>query len=313
MSTTSARPIRITLLDQAISVLSSRIRGSLESRAARSEAKENSALGSRRFLFQEMRGDILNSLWALRGWGFTKEFCKLPAVTKRPRNLPLTRHSPRRRVFIHVARPTSTRKFPYELREIRSQGASLCLPTKMAVEADMSEVVTMLCSHTRLERERALSLFEVRLKDSKGFPATDGKVVSLHEALLSLLDPATGEVWERKLGGLTGCKLVVTSGLGSDSFCESARRNALRLMHDDEPRVRSASGSYQSLTSRGVRIRFAVLLPVIHCSLYLTSEKVVLPPAQSCEGCNSSEISDKESRPHWRLEKYCITRRRIIR
>ena len=106
----------------------------------------------------------------------------------------------------------------------------------------MDDILSLLCSHVKLERDKGLQGLEEKLKDSSNFTADDKKVEELLNSLTELVE-STDRGWEAKHGGLIGSKAVILNNLGSDGFCEALRQQALRLIHDDEARVRIASGN----------------------------------------------------------------------
>ncbi|XP_068751859.1 uncharacterized protein [Montipora capricornis] len=105
----------------------------------------------------------------------------------------------------------------------------------------MDDVLSLLCSHVKLERDKGIQQLEEKLKDSLNFTSDAQKLEDLQNSLTALVQ-SSDRGWETKHGGLSGSKALILSHLGSDDFCESLRKQALRLMHDDEARVRTASG-----------------------------------------------------------------------
>ena len=102
-------------------------------------------------------------------------------------------------------------------------------------------ILRFLCSHTKLERDRGLAALEQKLKEPAGLFADEEALGGLQSSLLDLVK-SSDKGWETKQGGLLGTKLVILDGKCSDNFCETARNAALGLLHDDEARVRLASG-----------------------------------------------------------------------
>lgn len=105
----------------------------------------------------------------------------------------------------------------------------------------VDDILSLLCSHVKLERDRGLQALEEKLKDSSNFTSDVKKVEDLQNSLTEFVT-STDRGWETKQGGLLGSKAVILNNLGSDEFCEALRNQALQLMHDDEARVRIASG-----------------------------------------------------------------------
>lgn len=112
--------------------------------------------------------------------------------------------------------------------------------SKMA-DKTMDDILSLLCSHTKLERDKGLQVLEEKLKDTSDFSSDSQRVTDFQNSLASLVD-STDRGWEAKHGGLIGSKVLIRNNLGSDDFTEALRKQALRLMHDDEARVRIASG-----------------------------------------------------------------------
>ena len=106
---------------------------------------------------------------------------------------------------------------------------------------DIDSVVTLLRSHVKLERDRGLQCLEEMLKNSSEFSSDVGRVDELQCSLTALVS-SIDRGWEAKHGGLLGAKCVLLNKLGSDVFCDYLRKHALILMHDEEARVRIASG-----------------------------------------------------------------------
>ena len=105
----------------------------------------------------------------------------------------------------------------------------------------MDDILVLLCSHVKLERDRGLQTLEGMLKDSSKFASDVKKVEDLQNSLTEFVT-STDRGWETKQGGLLGSKAVILNKLGSDDFSENLRKQALQLMHDDEARVRIATG-----------------------------------------------------------------------
>ena len=112
--------------------------------------------------------------------------------------------------------------------------------SKMA-DKTMDDILSLLCSHTKLERDKGLQALEEKLKDTSNFSSDSQRVTDFQNSLASLVE-STDRGWEAKHGGLIGSKVLIQNNLGSDDFTEALRKQALRLMHDDEARVRIASG-----------------------------------------------------------------------
>ena len=105
----------------------------------------------------------------------------------------------------------------------------------------MDDILSLLCSHVKLDRDKGLQDFEEKLINTSDFIADIQKLEELQNSLTALVE-STDRGWEAKHGGLMGSKAMIQNNLGSDDFCEGVRQQALRLMHDDEARVRIASG-----------------------------------------------------------------------
>ena len=105
----------------------------------------------------------------------------------------------------------------------------------------MDDILCLLCSHVKLERDKGLQTLEERLKDSSNFTSDVKKVEDLQNSLTEFVT-STDRGWETKQAGLLGSKAVILNNLGSDDFSENLRKQALQLMHDGEARVRIASG-----------------------------------------------------------------------
>lgn len=105
----------------------------------------------------------------------------------------------------------------------------------------IDDILAVLCSHVKLERDRGLQTLEERLKDSSNFTSDLKKVEDLQNSLTEFVT-STDRGWETKQGGLLGSKALILNNLGSEDFSENLRKQTLQLMHDDEARVRIASG-----------------------------------------------------------------------
>lgn len=105
----------------------------------------------------------------------------------------------------------------------------------------MDDILSLLCSHTKLERDKGLQVLEEKLKETSDFSSDSQRVTDFQNSLASLVE-STDRGWAAKHGGLIGSKVLILNNLGSDDFTEALRKQALRLMHDDEARVRIASG-----------------------------------------------------------------------
>ena len=105
----------------------------------------------------------------------------------------------------------------------------------------MDDILSLLCSHTKLERDKGLQVLEEKLRETSDFSSDSQRVTDFQNSLASLVE-SNDRGWEAKHGGLIGSKVLILNNLGSDDFTETLRKQALRLMHDDEARVRIASG-----------------------------------------------------------------------
>ena len=124
----------------------------------------------------------------------------------------------------------------------------------------MDDILALLCSHVKLERDRGLQALEERLKDSSNFTSDVKKVEDLQNSLTEFVT-STDRGWETKQGGLLGSKAVILNNLGSEDFSKNLRKQALQLMHDDEARVRIASGraTFRFLTRSNINIQLILL------------------------------------------------------
>ncbi|KAK2561519.1 hypothetical protein P5673_015491 [Acropora cervicornis] len=96
----------------------------------------------------------------------------------------------------------------------------------MAVKT-MEEILSLLCSHVKLERDKGIQQLEETLKDSKNLVLDVIKLEELKNSLITLVQ-STNRGWEAKHGGLTGSKSLILNKLDSDDFCETLRKEALR-------------------------------------------------------------------------------------
>jgi len=113
-------------------------------------------------------------------------------------------------------------------------GARSC--HKMADTTD--EILKLLCSHVKLDRDRGVISLERLLSESNNkLPNQD----EFEKALTSSVQTADSN-WEIKHGGLLGAKLIISARSASETFLETMKKNAVFLMHDDEFRVRILAG-----------------------------------------------------------------------
>jgi len=158
----------------------------------------------------------------------------------------------------------------------------------------MDDVLSLLCSHVKLERDKGLQGLEEKLKDSSNFTGDDKKVEELLNSLTELVE-STDRGWEAKHGGLIGSKAVILNNLGSDGFCEALRQQALRLMHDDEARVRIASGELLgALCTRKGPAVFVACQDEIVKSVSDNLERKILDPEEVAEGLVHKLTGEKE-------------------
>ena len=113
----------------------------------------------------------------------------------------------------------------------------------MATEPNntQEDILNFLCSHVKLDRDRGLAALEKNLKESDGIFSDEKSLQELQNSFINLVN-ANGSAWEVKQGAMLGTRLVILDGRCSDDFCEQARLASLNVMHDDEVRVRLASG-----------------------------------------------------------------------
>lgn len=112
-------------------------------------------------------------------------------------------------------------------------------------DKSVNDILVLLCSHVKLDRDRGLQALEEKLKDPSSFTSDTQQVEDLQNSLTEFVT-STDRTWETRHGGLTGSKALIVNNLGSDDFCETLRKKALQLMHDNEVRVRIASGELRN-------------------------------------------------------------------
>lgn len=106
----------------------------------------------------------------------------------------------------------------------------------------LTEVLTQLCSQTKLERDKGAAQLH-RLLPTLTFDER----IQLEENLFQLLH-GTGDVpWESKQGSLLGAKLVVpftnTENEKEAEFLQNLRQEARKFLTDTEVRVRMEAGN----------------------------------------------------------------------
>lgn len=105
-------------------------------------------------------------------------------------------------------------------------------------ELKTDEILKLLCSHVKLERDRGVSSLERLIDDPKDkLPNQEQFENSLTTSVQS-----TDTKWETKHGGLLGAKLIILTGNANEKFLETMKTSAVLLMHDEEFRVRILAG-----------------------------------------------------------------------
>ena len=152
---------------------------------------------------------------------------------------------------------------PMVEREVSSTHNPFHHTQRKMADNTMDDILVLLCSHVKLERDRGLQTLEERLKDSSSFTSDVKKVEDLQNSLTEFVT-STDRGWETKQGGLLGSKAVILNNLGSEDFSENLRKQALQLMHDDEARVRIASGrtTFRFFTQININIQSILLTSV---------------------------------------------------
>jgi len=113
----------------------------------------------------------------------------------------------------------------------------------MMVATGTDEVLDLLCSHVKLDRDRGVSLLEKLLSDKQhGLAANQEDLAAFEKCLVTLVE-SDGKSWETRHGGLLGAKLVIMAGIASDEFLETMKKDAVVLMHKDEFRERILAGN----------------------------------------------------------------------
>lgn len=111
---------------------------------------------------------------------------------------------------------------------------------KKMEDASTDEILKLLCSNVKLDRDRGVSSLERLLSESNNkLPNKE----EFENALISLVETSDSN-WEIKHGGLLGAKLIILAGNASETFLEKIKKDAVLLMHDDEFRVRILAGTY---------------------------------------------------------------------
>ncbi|XP_070576630.1 uncharacterized protein [Ptychodera flava] len=127
------------------------------------------------------------------------------------------------------------------------------------------EVLELLSSSTKLERDRGLVELQRQINDAK-----EGDIQAIEMALTSLLQDSAAR-WEQKQGALLGSKLILVSNEdSSEEFALTVRLHALHCLNDSEARVRLAAGEVMGALCRrnGPEI-------------YLSSKDIILEGVQS--------------------------------
>ena len=107
--------------------------------------------------------------------------------------------------------------------------------------AEVDQLLKLLCSHIKLDRDRGGSSLETLLSDQReGLAAS--QLSSFQKSLITLVQ-SNDENWEIKHGGLLGARLVILARKADHEFLETMKQGALVLMHDDEFRVRILAGN----------------------------------------------------------------------
>ncbi|XP_048580229.1 uncharacterized protein LOC116601563 isoform X2 [Nematostella vectensis] len=104
----------------------------------------------------------------------------------------------------------------------------------------LEKCLNLLCGHAKLDRDKGLNDLEQELNNPEGVRNSPEHLLELQKALIAFVK--SNDRWEQKYGGLVGAKLVILADLGSAEFQETTRKLTLSLMHDEEARVRVASG-----------------------------------------------------------------------
>jgi hypothetical protein len=107
--------------------------------------------------------------------------------------------------------------------------------------AKVDEVLELLCSHVKLDRDRGVSSLEKILSEQEGLKSKQEEINALLKSLVSLVESADKN-WEKRHGGLLGAKLVILAGIANNEFLETMKKKSLVLMHDNEFRVRILAG-----------------------------------------------------------------------
>lgn len=107
---------------------------------------------------------------------------------------------------------------------------------------EFEEVLSLLQSHLKLDRDRALE----QLKESlQGLQGSENVIASLRTKILGYVSSSASSSWETRQGGLLGAKVIIAGKRGDENFMEEMRVQALRLTQDEEARVRQAAGNYE--------------------------------------------------------------------
>lgn len=113
--------------------------------------------------------------------------------------------------------------------------------------ANIDEVLKLLCSHVKLERDRGISSLEKLLSEEEGLKNNPEQISSFSKSLTSLVESADKN-WEIRHGGLLGAKLVILARIADEEFLENMKKNALILIHDEEFRVRILAGKFKFIS-----------------------------------------------------------------
>ena len=100
------------------------------------------------------------------------------------------------------------------------------------------EALKLLCSSAKLDRDRGV------VEISKFLKPTNGSEVPGLESLLQGLLCDSQAPWETKHGALMGTKALLLNETHacSDQFSEAANEFGMKLLEDEESRVRLAAG-----------------------------------------------------------------------
>lgn len=124
------------------------------------------------------------------------------------------------------------------------------------MNVNIEKEITLLCSHSKLERDKGCLAFDVLLSKLKNESECSNRFIQIEDKILLLLEESPTKKWEEVFGVLEASKLMIKNEVYSKAFPDKLLKFALQYLEHDEFRVRIVAGELLGSICKFVNIQY---------------------------------------------------------